>query len=129
MGPKQWRTTSEIEGRIAASAWQWLQTTSEPWAETAGVGIGLARALFSRFLLPNLVVKHRDCCWATLGRGKWAALVWPLVQTVQENGFSQFTFVCDESGRATWHNVLDVDDDYVVFPYEDVLATNGIVVH
>ena len=44
-----------------------------------------------------------------------------------DNGFLQFAFACDESACATWHHVLDVDDDYAVLPYEGALATNGIV--
>ena len=84
MGPKMWRTTSETEGRISSSAWHWLQTVG-PFLKqpgclpplfqlSSGVGVVLARALFSRFLLPKLVVRHQGCCWATLGRGKWACL-------------------------------------------------------
>ena len=52
--------------------------------------------------------------------------MWPLVETVLDNGFSQFAFACDGSACAEWHHALDVDA-YAVIPYEDAVATNGIV--
>jgi hypothetical protein len=134
MGPKNWRTTTEVEGRIAASAWHWLQLVGPfqkigvpPLIELdSGIGFGLATSLFSRLLLPKLVVRHNDACWATLSRGKWGTLVWPLVETVLDNGFSQFAFAYVAPACAEWHHVLDVDAYWVV-PYEDALSTIGIV--
>ena len=48
------------------------------------------------------------------------------MEAVLDTGFSQFAFACDKSACVEWYRVLGVDD-YVVVPYEDALATNGIV--
>ncbi len=135
MGAKYWRTTSEVEGRITASAWHWLQTVG-PWQKPGcipplhqldlGTGIGLARALFSRLLLPKMVFKclENDSYWATLGRGKWGALAWP-VDARAVDGTLQMSFACDKDAFAQWHHVLDVDA-YQVIPYTEALVPYGI---
>ena len=72
MGRKSWRTTSEISGRVSASAWYWLHAMSldDP--------IWLGR--LSRWILPMTVFRTEcdgnDVFWASLLRGKWAALAW-----------------------------------------------------
>ena len=120
MGLKTWRTTTELEGRIGASAWHWLQTVG-PFQlgplhhEAPGIGIGLARALFSRLLLPKVLFTcTRDhTYWASLGRGKWAALAWPMIRDARD-GTIDFKFDCSPGAGAQWHHVVDVDAYQVI---------------
>jgi len=121
MGPKAWRTTTESEGRIAASAWHWLQTIGPHQLgplhhESPGIGIGLSSALFSRLLLPNVVFMCRstNSYWATLGRGKWGCLAWPLVHEARNDTLC-FKFDCRANACADWHHVVNVEE-YEVLP-------------
>jgi len=135
MGPKRWRTTTEAESRIGASAWHWLQTIvpsttigCRPRLHelSPGIGIGLARALFSRLLLPRMLFMWRpnNSHWATLSRGKWGAIVWPMVPQIC-NDTLHLQFACDRNACAQWHHVLALDD-YDVIPYCEALLPYGI---
>ena len=73
MGRKIWNSTSEMDGRASASAWHWLTTKSpqEPYDI----------ALLSRWILPGIIFRKLGAgyvWWASLGRGKWSTLSWPI---------------------------------------------------
>ena len=80
MGAKSWRSTTEVDGRASASAWHWIMTkeATDDWRT----------ALLSRWLLPGMVftksgeTDEHFTLSATMGRGKWSTLTWPLVQEI-----------------------------------------------
>ena len=99
MGDKHWRTSTELEGRSAASAWHWLHVIG-PMAGPRRDTIG--QALLSRWLLPemvfrNIVVDGPDDFFASLGRGKWSTLAWPLALTPGPWHQHRWTFVVEDS--------------------------------
>jgi hypothetical protein len=118
MGKKFWRSTSEIEGRIGASAWHWLQMVGphhlhEGPHQHCGTDIGIA--LFSRLLLPQVVFMFGERFWATLGRNKWGALAWPLVGETRDDTFQLKFDISSANAGAHWHHVVD-PNSYQVIP-------------
>lgn len=75
MGSKQWKTTSEIDGRVAAAAWHWLQVTGPgtppPYLAAGGANLHLAK--FSTFVLPLMIFGKvgLEQRWACCGNNKW----------------------------------------------------------
>ena len=123
MGQKLWRTTTEIEGRISASAWQWLQVVG-PHQSGPVRGCEIGQALFSRLLLPKLVFKYMGAFWASMTRGKWGSLAWPLLGEAHDGGF-RFKFDVGPNAEGQWHHVLDVDA-YVVVPCVEEMSNRSL---
>ena len=118
MGQKFWRTTSEVEGRIGASAWHWLQIVGPHHLHEGPhqhFGADIGSALFSRLLLPKVVFMFGNRFWATLGRGKWGALAWPLVGETRDDTLQLKFDISSTNAGAHWHHVVDLNS-YQVIP-------------
>ena len=121
MGPKSWTTTSEVTGRVSASAWYWLcaMTRDEPF--------WLGR--LSRWILPmtifiDISVGGGGGAWASLLRGKWSALAWPLVGQLQD-GTQNWRFATEDDVGASWITVRDIHN-FEVIPYTEILRNDGV---
>ena len=93
IGDKTWRTTNESESRLSASAWYLLRNWN-PTVHSVGY---MQQALLSRWLLPETIFRRREheTVFASLGRGKWSCLVWPMVRQVTAQG-TLFTFCTED---------------------------------
>jgi len=116
-GDKAWRTTSEVTGRCAASAWRWLQHMRD------GDPYWLGR--LSRWILPKFVFTYAGAFWASLNRGKWSVIAWPLLATEVGDGTHRFRFKVEDGVGWCWITVRDVGDVQVA-PYREVLTRFGI---
>ena len=82
MGRRTWKSPTPEGSHVAVAAWRWLQNYM------AGYGMGLPgrcidSAVFSKFVMPHVLVRHNDDpdrVLASLGNAKWAALGWPAVR-------------------------------------------------
>jgi len=81
MGRKTWHTSSEASCRKCIAAWEWLQVGHPCLCNNAGLPAPtLDSAMFSRMVLPEMVLRHVQTgkIQASLGNASWAVLFWPI---------------------------------------------------